>query len=125
MKTFAIAAIALLGAANAVSIKQELDRNLAQVDAQVNGEEECKCYKCPPALGECPAVAQPAGPCTDILEQDQPLCYCNSGFMHTDWDHAISYNVGADAACEFCGAENPSQKGDNGGSVTIDGTGSV
>lgn len=56
--------------------------------------DDCN-YYCPPALEKCPGVLQPPGPCKTALEA-RPLCYCNSGFMHTDWDHTVSVD---DEAC--------------------------
>ena len=57
-------------------------------------DDDCK-YYCPPALDKCPGVLQPPGPCKTALKE-RPLCYCNSGFMHTDWDHTVSVD---DEAC--------------------------
>ena len=62
----------------------------------------CDRYRCPPALERCPGVLQPPGACKQILDR-APLCYCNNGFMHTDWDHNISVD---DHPCKNCGCED-------------------
>ena len=63
-----------------------------------DSDSDCD-YYCPPALERCPGVLQPPGPCKTALKA-RPLCYCNNGFMHTDWDHNISVDC---EACKNCG----------------------
>lgn len=46
-------------------------------------------YYCPPCLEKAPGVMQPPGPSKSAICA-RPLCYCNHGFMHTDWDHNVS-----------------------------------
>ena len=68
--------------------------------------DDCQ-YYCPPVLDKCPGVLQPPGPCKLALKE-RPLCYCNSGFMHTDWDHTVSVD---DEPCDDCGKKNPHKDG--------------
>ena len=65
---------------------------------------DCDCYDdrdyyCPPALEKCPAVVQLPGPCESALCA-VPLCYCNHGYINTDWDHKIS--VDNSNSCSDC-----------------------
>ena len=76
-------------------------------DPDCDWDKDCHCdewgcesqYRCPPALERCPGVLQPPGACKTVLDR-APLCYCNNGFMHTDWDHNISVD---DKPCKNCG----------------------
>ena len=56
-------------------------------------------YYCPPALQKGPGVIQPPSP-SKIALCSRPLCYCNTGYMHTDWDHNVSVD---DEPCDDCG----------------------
>ena len=124
MKTFPtlrmkfLATLALIAATTqAIQLKEEpalanlLVQTAADIDADVDVEVDAEegygdpydhhdphydCdYNCPPALERCPGVLQPPGPCKSAIKE-RPLCYCNSGFMHTDWDHHLSVE---DKAC--------------------------
>ena len=88
-----------------------MQTQLAQANAQTEtetGAETCAdaegypycdpcCYKddkdyyCKPVLDDCPGVYQAPGPCIDALCH-RPLCYCNTGYLHTDWDHTVKIN---------------------------------
>ena len=120
-------------AANAINLHQvnyEYEPTwLSQIDAEADAEaddewadrswNDCHCddhhcddhYRCPPALERCPGVYQPPGACESILDR-APLCYCNKGFMHTDWDHNIS--VDDCHACANCGCDDDCDCCDNG-----------
>ena len=89
-----------------------LEGLLAQTDSETLADDDCPChsglsygldpystgcgcgsssdtdYYCPPALGECPGVAQPPGPCIEALKC-RPLCYSNTGHMNTEWYHKV------------------------------------
>ena len=102
----------LLATVSQAVVLQKVDaapQQLSQTQANTADDwEDCDCceddccedrYRCPPALERCPGVLQPPGACKQILDR-APLCYCNNGFMHTDWDHNISVD---DHPCKNCG----------------------
>lgn len=118
---FSLAILALLNATHAVRIQDSLAETpseLSQVDANSASvpplpyyDNDC-CddhddqYYCPPALQKGPGVIQPPSP-SKLALCNRPLCYCNSGFMHTDWDHNVSVD---DEACEHCKGGKKSKK---------------
>ena len=116
-----VLSFALLSVATtAINLQQvtAVPAQLSQTEVAIDAEHEPECadwhdecwdnchcddkYYCPPALERCPGVYQPPGACESILER-APLCYCNKGFMHTDWDHNIS--VDDEEACKNCGCD--------------------
>ena len=126
MKLFSLATL-LVATTTAISLKDveqvptefvqttadtEVDTEVeAEVDAEEYGihpgypkNDHCDCddhdYYCPPVLEKCPGVLQLPAPCTTALKA-APLCYCNNGWMHTDWDHNVS--VDGYKACDNCG----------------------
>ena len=43
------------------------------------------------------------GACDKLANRKNPLCYCNNGMYHVDWDHNIS--VDSKNACANCGTK--------------------
>ena len=109
MQTTKNIAALLSVAANAMNIKQvtavpaQLSQTAVAADTETgHWNDDCHCedrYRCPPALERCPGVYQLPGACESILDR-APLCYCNKGKMHSDWDHNIS--VDDEKACDNC-----------------------
>ena len=106
MKLFCLSAL-LVAASQAIAIQKQLEASLeqpiqqlsqTQTDAYADADLEStpNCCEC-----DCPGVLQLPGACKSIINRNDPLCYCNNGMYHVDWDHNIS--VDNKKACANCG----------------------
>ena len=108
-----------------VEVDAEID---AEIDAEAEAEADaeigflepeypeypghgCDCHDkphdcAPPVLDGYPSVLQMPSPSTSALDNG-PLCYCNNGKMHTEWEHNVSVDT---QPCEHGCGKKPHHK---------------